>query len=323
MSKNVLILAEHDDQSLKAASLSAFGLGYRISVECEGTFQILVLGNNVGDVASEASGLAPTLVADSPKLEQPIADVHAKVIAQVIEKNQFDTIIAASSTYSKDVLSRACGIVGGAMASDVIGCEVKDGDLILERPLYAGSVTAKCRLLSDPKFLTVRASAFEPAEGVEAGTSTVEVDEASLPDRVEYHGVETKASARPDLTEAKIVVSGGRAFKTTEDFEGHVGALADALEAAAGSSRALVDAGITPNELQVGQTGKVVAPELYIALGLSGAVQHLAGMKNSKVIVAINKDAEAPIFEVSDYGIVGDVYKLVPELLDKVKATQT
>lgn len=323
MSQNALIVIEHEGGELRAASLSAIQFARQVVEPAGGTCTLLVAGGDEAHaVAEKAREYGPVRRAVSARLAAPVADVHARLIADVFTAGGHDLLVAASTTRSRDIVARASALLSGSMASDVTGLEMQDGEMILERPLYAGSVTAKVRLLGEPRVITVRSSSFSAAEPAPGEIEEVVVDEASLPDRVEHRGVETKASDRPDLTEARVVVSGGRAFKTTEDFESHVGALADALGGAAGSSRALVDSGITPNELQVGQTGKVVAPEIYIALGLSGAVQHLAGMKNSRVIVAVNKDPDAPIFEVSDYGLVGDVYQVVPELLEKVKATQ-
>jgi electron transfer flavoprotein alpha subunit len=208
------------------------------------------------------------------------------------------------------------------MASDVVRHEIEGGQLLLDSPQFAGAVTATLRLIGSPQVVTVRASAY-PAAAAEAAAGSierVELDAGTLRSRGRYEGLKSKKSARPDVTEARVVVSGGRAFRSSEDFEQLVGRLADALSGAAGSSRALVDAGITPNELQVGQTGKIVAPELYVALGISGAVQHLAGMKNSRTIVAINSDPDAPIFDVADYGLVGDVYTVVPQLIEKLES---
>jgi len=246
----------------------------------------------------------------------------AKVIAEVAAERGAELVVAASTTFAKDVVGRAAGLLGGAMASDVVGHEFRDGQLLLRRPMFAGSVTATVALQGSPQIVTIRPAAYERAEPAEAAfeITPIAVQEDALPDSIRFVQVDSTTSHRPDVTEARVVVSGGRAFKNSEDYERLVGTLADRLGGAAGSSRALVDAGITPNELQVGQTGKIVAPELYIALGISGAVQHLAGMKNSKVVVAVNQDPEAPIFEVADYGLVGDVYELVPQMIEKIHA---
>jgi electron transfer flavoprotein alpha subunit len=208
------------------------------------------------------------------------------------------------------------------MASDVIGHEFRDGRLMLRRPMYAGAVTATVELLGAPKVITVRPSAYArpPRTGKPADVTAVQVDESSLPSGTQYEELRANQTGRPDVTEARVVVSGGRAVKDSDDFERLVGGLADVLGGATGSTRTLVDAGITPNGFQIGQTGKIVAPDLYVALGISGAVQHLAGMKNSKLVVAINHDADAPIFGTADYGLVDDIYGVVPRLIDKLKS---
>ena len=251
-----------------------------------------------------------------------LADRQACVIADVAARRRTDLIVAASTTYVRDVVGRAAGLLGGAMASDLTAHEVCDGQLVMQRPMYAGSVTATVSLTGHPQIVTIRASAFAAAEPADTAceVAAVDFDGSSLPDHIQLERLDSRASHRPDVTEARVVVSGGRALKNADDFERLVGGLADQLSGATGSSRALVDAGITPNELQVGQTGKIVAPELYLALGISGAVQHLAGMKNSRVIAAINSDPDAPIFEMADYGLVGDIYELVPQLIDKINA---
>jgi electron transfer flavoprotein alpha subunit len=207
------------------------------------------------------------------------------------------------------------------MASDVVRHELTDAGLQFDCPQYAGAATATLRLIGSPQVVTVRGSAYPAASAAQSThpIERIEIDIAKLVSRCRYVTLKSKNSARPDVTEARVVVSGGRALKNSDDFERLVGGLADVLGGAVGSSRALVDAGITPNELQVGQTGKVVAPDLYIAVGISGAVQHLAGMKNSRTIVAINSDSDAPIFDVADYGLVGDAYQLVPELTEKLR----
>jgi electron transfer flavoprotein alpha subunit len=282
----------------------------------------LVLGHQVNAVAADAARFASTLVVDSPSLTHPLAEPYARAIASVVRDRKFDLICAAASSFSKDILPRAAALLGGAMASDVLRHELVDGHLQYDCPQFAGAVTARLRLIGSPQVVTVRASAYAPAEPDAANAHPIEsivIDAALLTSRGVHEGVKSKKSARPDVTEAKVVISGGRAIKNSEDFERLVGRLADVLGGATGSSRALVDAGITPNELQVGQTGKIVAPQLYVALGISGAVQHLAGMKNSRTIVAINSDPNAPIFDVADFGLVGDVYSVVPELIEKLQ----
>lgn len=315
-----LVLAEHDGSSLRAASLSCLTFARDVAAATGGDVAWLVLGHNLDKVAQEAAQYAPALVVDSPALDQPLAESCGRVLAAATKQHGAALLCAASSTFSKDVLPRAAGLLGGAMVSDVLQYELVDGRLQYDCPRFAGAVTATVRLLGSPQVVTVRGSSYVAAEPLREPRSIerLELDAAEFNRRGSYEGVQTKKTARPDVTEARIVVSGGRALKNAEDFELLVGRLADVLGGAAGSSRALVDAGITPNELQVGQTGKIIAPELYIALGISGAVQHLAGMKNSRTIVAINSDAEAPIFDVADYGLVGDVYSIVPELIEKL-----
>jgi electron transfer flavoprotein alpha subunit len=250
-----------------------------------------------------------------------VGDKYAHVVADAAKQRGATIVVATASTFSKDILPHAAALLDAGMLSDVVEARWDGGDFIFKRVMYAGNVIATVKLGGAMKVLTVRAAAFaHPPKG--AGASPVvslAVAADKLPAFAEYGGQEAKVAGRPDSTEARVVVSGGRAIKNAEDFERLVGGLADTLGGAVGSSRALVDAGITPNSLQVGQTGKIVAPDLYIAIGISGAIQHLAGMKDTKVIVAINKDPDAPIFEVADYGLVGDVYQIVPELMEKLK----
>lgn len=318
----VLVIAEHDGKSLRAASLSCLAFARQVAEAAGGAVSWLVLGNQAGSVAAEAAKWAPVFVVESPCLAQPMADSCARAIAQVAKNFAFDLIAAASTTYSKDILPRAAALLGGAMASDVVRHEVTADGLFLDCPQFAGAVTATVQLLDAPQVVSVRSSAYPAATTDSAasfGIEPVALDDATLASRCEFVELKSKQSSRPDVTEARIVVSGGRAVRNSEDFERLVGGLADVVGGAAGSSRALVDAGIAPNELQVGQTGKIVAPELYVALGISGAVQHLAGMKNSRTIVAINSDPDAPIFDVADLGLVGDVYVVVPELIEKLQ----
>jgi electron transfer flavoprotein alpha subunit len=317
-----LVIAEHDGNSLRPGSLSCLAFAQSIAAATGGDVTCLILGHQMNAVAAESARFAQTLVVDSPSLAHPLAEPYARTIASIARDRYFDLVCAAASTFSKDILPRAAALVGGAMASDVLRHELVDGGLQYDCPQYAGAVTATLRLTGSPQFVTVRASAYAAAKPDDAQAHPIEalqIESALMTSRAMYEGTKSKKNSRPDVTEAKVVVSGGRAIKNSEDFERLVGRLADVIGGATGSSRALVDAGITPNELQVGQTGKVVAPQLYVALGISGAVQHLAGMKNSRTIVAINSDPNAPIFDVADYGLVGDVYAVVPELIEKLK----
>ncbi len=320
----ILVIAEHANGHLKLATGSAAGCAAKICAEVGGAFDILVLGANVGTVAEAAAhfGAGSVLVADAPALQQPLADRYAHVIVDVARQRGATLLVAAASTFSKDILPRAAALLDAGMLSDVIEVRAEAGDFIFRRVMFAGNVIATVKLSGAVKVLTVRAAAFTALEKSAAPSplAAVPVDAGALPSLIEFIGREEKAAGRPDPTEARIVVSGGRALKNAEDFERLVGGLADVLGGAVGSSRALVDSGVTPNSLQIGQTGKVVAPELYIALGISGAIQHMAGMKDAKVVVAINKDGDAPIFEVADYGLVADVYSAVPELIAQLKA---
>jgi electron transfer flavoprotein alpha subunit len=315
----VLVIAEHDGKTVRAGSRSALAFARAIVETTVGEVAWLVLGHQVSEVAAAASALAAVHVAESPLLDRPAADCYAKVIADVVRENKFDLVTAAASTFARDIVGRAGGLLGGAMASDVLGHEFRDGRLLLRRPMFAGAVQATVALTGHPLIVTIRPAAYPPPAAI-AGTSfpitRVPVDESALPRLIEVERLESRATSRPDLTEARVVVSGGRAFTSSQQYEDLVGGLADRLGGATGCTRALVDAGIAPNELQIGQTGKVVAPELYLALGISGSVQHLAGMKNSRVVVAINNDANAPIFDVANYGLVADVFDVVPQLIE-------
>jgi len=320
----ILVVAEHDGATLRPATLSALTFAQSVAQVTDGTVQLLVLGHELASVVAEGVKLAPVLVADSPDLASPVADRNAHVIAETVQSRNIDLLVAASTSQAKDIVGRAGGLLGGAMASDVTGHSFEESELLLERPIYAGAAVATVSLLGTPKIVTIRPSSYSPAVPQDASCDAHDmlIEPSSLPNQMWLESVRSRASTRPDVTDARVVVSGGRAFKNSDDFERIVGGLADALDGATGSSRALVDAGITPNELQVGQTGKIVAPELYLALGISGAMQHLAGMKNSRTIVAINHDVDAPIFEVADYGLVADVYEAVPEMVRKLKEIQ-
>lgn len=319
----ILVIAEHDHGTLKLATLSAISFARQAAAEGKGSYEILVIGQGVAGVANALSGYgaARVLVAENASFAEPLADAQAQLVVSVAKARGIDWLVGAASTYTKDLLPRAAALLDSVMLSDVVGLACEGDDFVYRRVLYAGNVIATVKLEGSSRCFTVRAAAFpavsagnapspiEPVAPTGGGTSAL----------ASFIAREAKASGRPDATEAKIVVSGGRALKNSQDFEQLVGGLADVLGAAVGSSRALVDSGITPNSLQIGQTGKVVAPELYVAVGISGAIQHMAGMKDTKVIAAINKDPDAPIFEVADYGLVADVYQAVPELIDKLK----
>ena len=317
----VLVHLEHDGACLRRGSLSALRFGQDVAKETGGSVQGVVLGSDLGAVASDAARYVSVLVADDPGLGALVAGAHAQAIADAVGSGGFDLVVGTSTSATKDTMGRAGGLLGGYMASDVVGHELRDGELFLRRPMFAGSAIATVRLCGGPQVVTVRDSSYEPSEpaSTPGEVTPFDVDADALPGGVVVTGAPSAEGGRPDVTEAQVVVSGGRAWKSSEDFENHVGILADLFGGAAGSSRALVDSGITPNELQVGQTGKIIAPQLYLALGISGAVQHLAGMRNSKVIAAINEDKDAPIFQVSNYGIVGDVYEVVPQLIERLK----
>lgn len=321
---HILVIAEHAHGALKPATGSASGFARQVIAAAGGTFEILVLGSKVGVVAEAAThhGATTVLVADSDALQHPRADSYAHVIAEVARQRGATLVVAAASTFSKDILPRAAALLDAGMISDVIGVRAEAGELIYRRVMFAGNAIATVKLAGAVTAATVRSAAFVAPEKAAAPSPIVliPVAEGSLPTLIRFVGREEKPVSRPDPSEARIVVSGGRALRNSEDFERLIGGLADTLGAAVGSSRALVDTGITANTLQIGQTGKVVAPDLYIAIGISGAIQHLAGMKDSKVIVAINKDGDAPIFEIADYGLVADVYTAVPELIAKLKS---
>ncbi len=310
-----LVLLERDGAKLKRTSLHAITLARELG----GDFALLILGHHVGAIAEGVVcyGASRVLVADDPALAEPLADRYAAVVVEVARQQGATILVAASSTFSKDVLPRAAALLDAPMLSDVLGLE---GDAF-RRPINAGSDLALVQLAGDRRVLTARATAFAaPAEVAE--TSPVElfpVDAGKLPNATAFISREERKSERPDLTEARVVVAGGRPLKDTATFERLVGGLADALGGAIGATRAAVDSGMVPNDYQIGQTGKVVAPELYIGLGISGAIQHLAGIKDSRIIVAINKDADAPIFQMATYGLVGDLHQIVPQLIETIQ----
>ena len=315
---NVLIIAEHQNGALSKAAAIAVTAGKTAAEKAGGNCEGLVLASDASGIAQELSGYGiKSYEVSDAALENYVADAYAAAVAQVAKEKGADTIIATATAQGKDLLPRVAALLDAGMASDVTAF---NDDGTLERPMYAGNAMATVSIESPIKVISLRATAFDPAE--KGGSGDVEQVSVSLDaDSTKTKLIdfsETK-SDRPVLTDAEIVVSGGRALKSGENFKTVLEPLVDALGAAMGASRAAVDAGYVPNDLQVGQTGKVVAPGLYIAVGISGAIQHLAGMKDSKVIVAINKDEEAPIFQVSDFGLVADLFKAVPELTEAVQ----
>jgi len=307
-----LVLVEHEGGQLKDATLSAVTAASKL-----GEVHALVAGEGVGAVAEAAAkiaGVTRVHVADGAPYAHQLAENVAPVAADLV-RDHCDYFVAASTTTGKNVAPRVAALLDVMQISDVIAVEGPD---TFVRPIYAGNAIATVKSSDAKKVLTVRGTAFEKA-AAEGGSGTIEPygggSDAGLSSFV---GAEIAASERPELTSAKIIVSGGRALGSSEQFHKVIDPLADKLGAAVGASRAAVDAGYAPNDYQVGQTGKIVAPEVYVAIGISGAIQHLAGMKDSKLIVAINKDEEAPIFQVADIGLVGDLFKLVPELTEKL-----
>ena len=307
---SLLVIAEHDNASLKAATLNAVAAATRIG----GTIDLLVAGSGCAAVATQAAtvaGVSRVLLADAPHYAAQTAEnLAALVVAQVSAAGGYSHVLAPSTSNGKNVLPRIAALLDVAQISDII--DVVDADTFV-RPTYAGNAIATVRSADALKVISVRTTAFDAAGN--GGTAAIETLTPG-PDLglAELVGRELSKSERPELAAAKIIVAGGRGFGSGDSYKAMLGPLADKLGAALGASRAAVDAGFVPNDYQVGQTGKIVAPQLYIAIGISGAIQHLAGMKDSKVIVAINKDPDAPIFQIADYGLVADLFQAVPEL---------
>ncbi len=309
----VLLVADHTNGALGSATAKAVTAAKLISPEVH----VLVVGNNCQPAAEQAAALAGVTkvhVADAPHYQHQLAEEVAPLIVSLM--GAFDAAIAAGTTGGKNVMPRVAALLDVMQVSDI--SKVLGPDTF-ERPIYAGNAIQTVTSTDAKKVITVRTAAFTAAG--DGGTAPIEAV-ASLPPAIgvsAFEGAELSASDRPELTSAKIVVSGGRGIGNGENFNTYIAPVADSLGAAMGASRAAVDAGFAPNDWQVGQTGKVVAPELYIAVGISGAIQHLAGMKDSKVIVAINKDGDAPIFQVADYGLVADLFTALPELDAELK----
>lgn len=308
-----LIVAEHDQKHVKKPTLSTLSAAKALGGSCIG----LVLGQNCKAAADDfAAYVGKVHIAESAQLEHPVAEVYAKVIAEAAKAVGATHIWAPATAFGKDILPRVACRLDAGMASDISA--VVD-DKTFKRPMWAGDLVGTVEITTPTKVITVRATEFAPAPKL-GGGEVLPLQVALEPPKTTFVSFDAVKSERPELTDASVVISGGRGLKGPEGFKQLVEPLADTLNAAIGASRAVCDAGWVPNDWQVGQTGKVVAPDLYIALGISGAIQHVAGMKGSKVVVAINKDPEAPIFQVADYGLVEDVFTAVPKLLEGIKA---
>ena len=304
-----LVVAEHDNASLKDATLNTVTAAAKMG----GDIHVLVAGSNCGaaaEAAAKIAGVSKVLVAEAPDYEHPLAEAIAPLIVKLAAG--YDAVLAPATTTGKNIMPRVAALLDVSQISDII--DVVSGDTF-KRPIYAGNAIATVKTSDAKKIITVRATGFEKA-AAEGGSAAIEsISAEGNPGISSFVSQELSKSERPELTSARIIISGGRGMGSGENFV-LLEKVADKLNAAIGASRAAVDAGFVPNDYQVGQTGKIVAPELYIAVGISGAIQHLAGMKDSKVIVAINKDEEAPIFQVADYGLVADLFKALPELAD-------
>jgi electron transfer flavoprotein alpha subunit len=306
-----LVLVEHDGKAIKDATLAAVTAASKL-----GEIDLLVAGKGVDAIAQAASkiaGVGKVHVADGAHLEHQLAEDVAPIAAALMADH--DALLAPATTFGKNIAPRVAALLDVMQISEIMSVESDD---TFTRPIYAGNAIATVRSKDAKKVITVRGTAFEKAARDGGSGSVEKVDAGASAGKSSFVSAEMSKSERPELTSAKIIVSGGRAFGSSDQFHSLLDPLADKLGAAVGASRAAVDAGYAPNDYQVGQTGKIVAPELYIAIGISGAIQHLAGMKDAKTIVAINKDEEAPIFQVADIGLVGDLFKIVPELTGKL-----
>jgi electron transfer flavoprotein alpha subunit len=308
----VLIIAEHDHTSLKPSTLNTITAGLELAT----TVTVLVAGDKtqpIADAVAKIHGVEKVLHAQSPHLNHHLAEPMSELLKLLAP--QFTHILAPATTFGKNIMPRLSALLNVMQISDLIKIISQD---TFERPIYAGNAIETIQSLDEIKILTIRPTAFTAASMGHVAAPIETITLPSLASATQYVGLETTPTKRPELTSARIIISGGRGLQNKENFH-LIEDLADCLNAAIGASRAAVDAGFVPNDYQVGQTGKVVAPELYIAVGISGAIQHIAGMKDSKVIIAINKDPDAPIFQIADYGIVGDLFEILPQLTKAIK----
>lgn len=306
---SILLIAEHDHKSLNPATLNTVTAAKKIG----GDITVLVAGENCGaaaDAAAKVSGVTKVLKADNAAYAHHLAEAMTGMIVDQAKSGGYKYVLAPATTMGKNIMPRVAALLDTQQISDIIGVESAD---TFVRPIYAGNAIATVQSKDDVKVITVRATGFDKAAADGGSASVSDVSFTPSTDLSSFVGQELTESERPELASAGIVISGGRGVGSAENFD-MIEDLADTLGAAVGASRAAVDAGYVPNDYQVGQTGKVVAPDLYIAIGISGAIQHLAGMKDSKVIVAINKDEDAPIFQIADYGLVADLFDAVPKL---------
>ena len=320
---SVLVLAEHDNRALKPATLNAVTAASEIVAKLSGAaggdVHILVAGKEcrpVAEAATQVAGVAKVLLADDAAYEHGIAENLAPLVVKLAAN--YSHVLAPATTSGKNLMPRVAALLDVMQISDISAVEGPD---TFVRPIYAGNALATVQSKDKIKIITVRGTAFAPAAATGGNAAIETIEKAETPGITEFVGAELSKSERPELTSARIIISGGRGMQSGDNFH-LLEKVADRLGAAVGASRAAVDAGFVPNDYQVGQTGKIVAPELYVAVGISGAIQHLAGMKDSKVIVAINKDEEAPIFQIADYGIVGDLFKILPELDEELGKRQ-
>lgn len=311
-----LVVAEHDGQSLSQGTLSSITAASKIG----GNVDVLVMGKAIGDAAAAAAGVVgvgKVLSLDNDALDHSLAEDSAAAVQAVLSGGSYSHVLAPSSNHGKNFMPRVAALMDSAPLTDITAVVSED---TFQRPMYAGNAIATVQMKDTTKFILVRTTAFEKAEETGGSASVENVSAAAdgfATNLSTWESASAKQSGRPELSSARVVVSGGRGMKNGENF-GMLEEMADKLGGAVGASRAAVDAGYVPNELQVGQTGKVVAPDLYVAVGISGAIQHLSGMKDSKTIVAINKDKEAPIFQVADYALEQDLFKAVPEMNSKI-----
>ena len=312
---NVLVIAEHLHGKFPKTTLVAVAAGKDLAAKAGGTCTAAVFGQGVDGLANDLADYGVDVTAvDGPAFVHYLADAYTAATAELVKQKGFEAVVVAATSLGKDVAPRIAARLGAGFAPDITG--IVDAKTF-QRPIWAGNVIQTLEIGGTPRVVSIRGTAMDAAP--KGGKGKVEKASVTVDGKMKFVEFAETKSDRPVLTEASIVCSGGRGLKNGENFTTYLEPLCDALGAAMGASRAAVDAGFVPNDLQVGQTGKVVAPQLYIAVGISGAIQHLAGMKDSKVIVAINKDAEAPIFQIADYGLVADLFKAVPELTEEIK----